>query len=91
MWTNLQGAPLAPPGQAGWLRDQEKPRSNHLTLNHYPVRGVMELSRLFLDAAATPPGQEGQGAPCRFVHTLVDNPFPQKARQARFICREFRD
>jgi hypothetical protein len=25
---NPQGAPIAPPGQEGWLRDQEKPRSN---------------------------------------------------------------
>ena len=33
-----------------------------LTLNHHPVCGIKELSRLFLDAAATPPAQEGQSA-----------------------------
>jgi hypothetical protein len=25
---NLQGAPIAPPGREGWMRGQEKPRSN---------------------------------------------------------------
>src|SRR5262245_42011624 len=81
---NPGGAPCPswPGGVAARSREtaqQPKPRrrggcSNtaDLTLDHHPVCGVKELSRLFLDAAATPPGQEGQGTPCGFVHSLYD-------------------
>src|SRR5215510_2415500 len=55
--------------------NQEKPRKRggcsntaDLTLNHHPVCGVKEAVATFLDAAATPPVQEGRGAPCRLTH-----------------------
>src|SRR5262245_41491002 len=80
-----RACPSWPGGMAARSREaaqQPKPRrrggcSNtaDLALNHHPVCGVNELSRLFLDAAATPPGQEGQGAPCGFIHTFIDRAY----------------
>src|SRR5262245_63185802 len=74
-WIDLQGAlcPSWPGGVAARSREAAQPpkprrrggcsNTADLTLNHHPVCGVTELSRLVLDAAATPPGQEGQTAP----------------------------
>ena len=66
---------IAPPGQEGWTRHQEKYREASfdgadgvvvqdqtemfLNLNHHPVCAASDASH-FLTGAATPPGQEGR-------------------------------
>ena len=69
------GRPIAPPGQEGWTRHQEKYREASfdgadgvvvqdqtemfLNLNHHPVCAASDASHFLLTGAATPPGQEG--------------------------------
>ena len=68
---------IAPPGQEGCRAHQEISRSDQRVrggvvdqgpiernlLIHHPVCAKSVTSRLFLDRAATPPGQEGDGSP----------------------------
>ena len=67
---------IAPPGQEGWTRHQEKYREASfdgadgvvvqdqtemfLNLNHHPVCAASDASHFLLTGAATPPGQEGR-------------------------------
>ena len=67
---------IAPPGQEGWTRHQEKYREASfdgadgvvvqdqtemfLNLNHHPVCAASDASHFLLNGAATPPGQEGR-------------------------------
>jgi hypothetical protein len=64
---------MAPPGQEGWTRHQEKYREASfdgadgvvvqdqtemfLNLNHHPVCAALDASHFLLNGAATPPGQ----------------------------------
>ena len=73
---------IAPPGQEGWTRHQEKYREASfdgadgvvvqaqtemfLNLNHHPVCAALDASHLLLSGAATPPGQEGRWPGRRF-------------------------
>src|SRR6188508_249538 len=70
------GISIAPPGQEGWPRHQEKYREASfdgadgvvvqdqtemfLNLNHHPVCAASDASHFLLTGAATPPGQEGR-------------------------------
>ena len=67
---------MAPPGQEGWTRHQEKYREASfdgadgvvvqdqtemfLNRNHHPVCAPSDASHFLLTGAATPPGHEGQ-------------------------------
>jgi len=67
---------IAPPGQEGWTRHQEKHREASfdgadgvvvqdqtemfLNLNHHPVCAASDASHFLPSGAATPPGQEGR-------------------------------
>jgi len=46
---NLQGAPIAPPGQEGWLRDQEKPRSHLSRADGVVVQTPLTALRSYCD------------------------------------------
>src|SRR4029434_5597810 len=72
----LSDRDIAPPGQEGWTRHQEKYREASLDgadgvvvqdqteillkLNHHPVCAASDASHFLLPGAATPPGQEGR-------------------------------
>ena len=74
--TYLTDRAIAPPGQEGWTRHQEKYREASfdgadgvvvqdqtemfLNLNHHPVCAASDASHFLLTGAATPPGQEGR-------------------------------
>ena len=74
--TYLADRAIAPPGQEGWTRHQEKYREASfdgadgvvvqdqtemfLNLNHHPVCAASDASHFLLTGAATPPGQEGR-------------------------------
>ena len=74
--TYLADRAIAPPGQEGWTRHQEKyreasfdgadgvvvqfPTETFLNLNHHPVCAASDASHFLLTGAATPPGQEGR-------------------------------
>src|SRR4029450_13944138 len=74
--TYLEDRNIAPPGQEGWTRHQEKYREASfdgadgvvvqgqtemfLNLNHHPVCAASDASHFFLTGAATPPRQEGR-------------------------------
>src|SRR6187455_2779768 len=74
--TYLADRDIAPPGQEGWTRHQEKYREASfdgadgvvvqdqtemfLYLNHHPVCAASDASHFLLTGAATPPGQEGR-------------------------------
>ena len=74
--TYLPDRDIAPPGQEGWTRHQEKYREASfdgadgvvvqdqtemfLNLNHHPVCAASDASHFLLTGAATPPGQEGR-------------------------------
>ena len=74
--TYLADRDIAPPGQEGWTRHQEKYREASfdgadgvvvqdqtemfLNLNHHPVCAASDASHFLLTGAATPPGQEGR-------------------------------
>jgi hypothetical protein len=77
--TYLADRAIAPPGQEGWTRHQEKYREASfdgadgvvvqdqtemfLNLNNHPVCAASDASHFLPAGAATPPGQEGQSAP----------------------------
>src|SRR5437016_7491334 len=63
-----------PQGKIGEIfRPEDFRRTDH------PVCGALEASRLFINAAATPPFQGGEcvrtETVCQFIHTFIDRPF----------------
>ena len=90
--TYLADCDIAPPGQEGWTRHQEKYREASfdgadgvvvqdqtemfLNLNHHPVCAASDASHFFLTGAATPPGQEGQSLASDLANELPTQDLP---------------
>ena len=74
---------IAPPGQEGWTRHQEKYREASFdgadgvvvqdqtemfsNLNHHPVCAASDASHFLPSGAATPPGQEAMARSAKFL------------------------